>query len=70
MDPCLPDFGFLEEGMPVLPVISGVDWRTGRRAEDQVPVLPGRAGGEALGGLLASVGAQLCQQRCIPLTLK
>jgi hypothetical protein len=34
MDPCLPDSGFLVEGMPVLPVISGVDRRTGRRAED------------------------------------
>ena len=57
------DFGFIDQRPPVLPVIARVDRRASRGAEDQIPVLPCRSGGETLGRLLAAMGAELGDER-------
>ena len=40
VDPGLADPRSAEQRVPVIPVVVGVDWRAGRRAEDQIPVFP------------------------------
>ena len=57
------DFGCIDQRPPVLPVIARVDRRASRGAEDQIPVLPCRSGGETLGRLLAAMGAELGDER-------
>jgi len=63
VDPGYADVGFGEECPPVFPVVAGVGGRAAGGAEDQIPVFPGRSCGEALGGLLAAVGAELGDER-------
>jgi len=55
--------GFFDQGSPVFPVVAGVDRHAGGCAEDQVPVVPGRPCGEALGCLSAAVSAELGDER-------
>lgn len=55
MDPGVAEAGRTDECTPVFPVVARVDRRAEGRAEDEVPALPGRPGGEAFRGLLANV---------------
>jgi hypothetical protein len=57
-DACL-----VQQRQPVVPVALGVDRPAGRRAEDEIQVGPGVAGGEAFGVLGLAVGAQLGGER-------
>jgi hypothetical protein len=58
-----PESGFIDQRPPVRPVIARVDRRASRGAEDQIPVLPCRSGGETLGRLPAAMGAELGDER-------
>src|ERR1019366_288208 len=63
MDPGLADSRCAEQRAPVIPVVVRVSRRAGRRAEDQIPVFPWRAGGEAFGALAAAGRAELSDER-------
>lgn len=62
---CIVDPGVrrADECTPVFPVVARVDRRAEGRAEDEVPVFPGRPGGEAFRGLLSAVSAELVDER-------
>ena len=63
MNPGVAEAGRTDECTPVFPVVARVDRRADGRAEDEVPVLPGRPRGEAFRGLLSAMRSELVDER-------